>query len=756
METLAGKRRVIIAVSSSEARRAIASAFLAADGAPVSDRHRGMRLGGIALQPHQVDALSRLRSAIGDFGGALLCDPVGTGKTYCALAVASSYRRTLVVAPAVLRPMWDNAAIAAHVPVSFVSHESLSRGADAKLNSDLVIVDEAHHARNPATKRFIALSHLTAGRDVLLLTATPIHNRRDDLHALLSLFLGDRAATLSNAELGRIVIRREDELAPEKVGLPAIEQLRWYTLPNDEAIVTALIGLPTPVPPSDGGDGGALVTHSLIRQWASSDAALRGGLMRRRHRAIALIAALESGTYPSRAELTAWSIADDSVQLAFAELVASPADDTAALLAAIRAHEEAVSHLLQKVGRSSPRDQARADIVRQIRMLHRDVPVVAFSQYEDTVKAMFRLLASDGDVGALSGRGGHVANGCISRHEAITRFAPRASGHRPPRHADKMTLLITTDLLSEGVNLQDAGVVIHLDLPWTPARMEQRLGRIARIGSHHARVHSYAIHPAASAEAVARIEQILETKMQSASRLVGSFPSLTPALGSVGRNEPRLVERLRDRLADWAHDSASVDLSNSDLLSPPSVNALIRVAAVRTGVSGFLAACRRGGRLILLGSVGERISDDPMELLGIAERAGSPDCSVDAAAARSALEQIDNWMESSAALDDARPLESRSARANLLRRIALVVNRSRPHSRSRITSLAGDARRIVLSRIGASLERELIDLASLELSDERWLETLCERRYDRRTRVASMAAEDHEIVAIVLLINAFT
>ena len=48
-----------------------------------------------------------------------------------------------------------------------------------------------------------------------------------------------------------------------------------------------------------------------------------------------------------------------------------------------------------------------------------------------------------------------------------------------------MTLLLTTDLASEGVNLQDASVVVHLDLPWTAARLEQRVGRVARLASAH-------------------------------------------------------------------------------------------------------------------------------------------------------------------------------------------------------------------------------------------------------------------------------
>ena len=246
--------------------------------------------------------------------------------------------------------------------------------------------------------------------------------------------------------------------------------------------------------------------HSLIRQWASSDAALRGGLRRRSQRGIALIAALESGTYPSHAELSAWATGDDAVQLAFPELVASASDTAADLLPVIREHARGTRKLLEAIGTDSGRDRSRAEILEAIRRKHQGIPIVAFSQYEDTVAAMFRLLARDGGVAALSGRSGRVAGGAITRREVIERFAPRSSGRPPPSRAETVSLLLTTDILSEGVNLQDAGVIVHLDLPFTHARLEQRTGRIARLGSPHGSVFAYLFRPPATAETVARID----------------------------------------------------------------------------------------------------------------------------------------------------------------------------------------------------------------------------------------------------------
>ncbi|HEX6574542.1 MAG TPA: SNF2-related protein, partial [Gemmatimonadaceae bacterium] len=306
--------------SAIDARAAIANALLARS-------QRASSVGEIQLKPHQIEAVETLRSAIKEFGGALLADPVGTGKTFVALALIDADSDTTVVAPAVLRDMWIHAASIASRRLQFVSFESLSRRHVDSTGGNMVIVDEAHHARNPSAKRFANLSRLVSGKNVLLLSATPIHNRREDLVSLLRLFMGSRAESLNDAELARIVIRRA-KLRESTPGFPVTGDLDWCELTEDDRIPLMLLGLPPPLAPADGGDGGALVAHSLIRQWMSSDAALIGGLKRRLVRAEGLIAALEDGTWPSRAELASWISGEDTVQLAFAGLLAAPTPES--------------------------------------------------------------------------------------------------------------------------------------------------------------------------------------------------------------------------------------------------------------------------------------------------------------------------------------------------------------------------------------------------------------------------------------------
>ena len=126
-----------------------------------------------------------------------------------------------------------------------------------------------------------------------------------------------------------------------------------------------LLALPPPLPPSDGGIGGALLTWSLLRQWASSRAALAGALRRRIARGMALESALGDGRYPDRRELRAWSSVDDSIQLAFPQLVAQPTAAPDDLLARVRTHVDAVRALLARVRADNGVDTARAEAIRR-------------------------------------------------------------------------------------------------------------------------------------------------------------------------------------------------------------------------------------------------------------------------------------------------------------------------------------------------------------------------------------------------------
>ena len=253
------------------------------------------RLGGIILKPHQQSAVTRVEAALQEFGGALLSDDVGMGKTFVATAVARQFPHSLIVAPAALASMWRDALTTSGTSADFLTFERLSRKSQAstsRTDYDIVIVDEAHHVRNPATQRYRSLAKVASNARILLLTATPIHNRTSEMLALLSLFLGSRARALTATELSRCVIRRDrGDLAHDLV-IPIVMPAVHRQISDNPAIVQELMSLPPPIPFRDGGVGGALIGRGLVHQWASSEAALREAVRRRIAKAAALIASL--------------------------------------------------------------------------------------------------------------------------------------------------------------------------------------------------------------------------------------------------------------------------------------------------------------------------------------------------------------------------------------------------------------------------------------------------------------------------------
>src|SRR5438128_3209604 len=183
------------------------------------------------LAPHQVPAAERLVAIMRRYGGALLADAVGLGKSYVARAVALALGEPFaLVVPAVLAPQW-RALLAAHdAEAAIVTHESLSRSPSTTLHrparSCLFIVDEAHRFRNPATNRYRALARLIVGARVLLVTATPVHNRIADLFNLFHLFLRDHdlaalgIASLRRAARGALDAARQRRRPPHRRALP--------------------------------------------------------------------------------------------------------------------------------------------------------------------------------------------------------------------------------------------------------------------------------------------------------------------------------------------------------------------------------------------------------------------------------------------------------------------------------------------------------------------------------------------------------
>jgi superfamily II DNA or RNA helicase len=692
-------------------------------------------VGRIELHPHQASALQRLNDALDRFNGALLCDEVGMGKTYVAIAVARPFTDWMVVTPAALVPMWRSALERTESKAQLLTFETLSRadfdafrgGHRTTRRSDLVIVDEAHHVRNPRTNRYFALEHLVRGAKVLLLSATPIHNRRDDLVALLALFLGSRATTMTAAELSQCVIRREQRQLENSTPIPRVRPVTSHSVGDEPAIVDALMNLPPPVPVRDGGVASALVGRSLLHQWASSEAALREALRRRIGRAIALCNSLEAGTYPTLKELEQWVYDDGAIQLGFAQLLSSPTPGHVELLGGLRAHLAALQATKKRFN-SSMIDSNRADVVMQIRASRDKAKIVAFSQYTETIAMLYRRLVKYGYVAMLTSHGARVAGGPLTRTEAIARFAPLATGSRRPPRAEAIQLLLTTDLLSEGVNLQDADTVVHVDVPWTAARMEQRVGRVARIGSIHGEVYVHLIRPPSSAGTILNTEPTVERKWN---------------IALAEEDTPRKVERLRDHLDDWRQGSQLPTVGDD---SVPSV------AAATSDEDGFIAAVTLDGiKHLVVGDAGG-VTDELNPQLRACGLPIHMEAEVYQHAVRDAVDSIHRWCGTQRAASAAGIIASQAlGRRELIARIDLSIESAPPHQRSARLALAERARNVVTRPQCADVERELETILHASLPEEEWLAAVA--NLDTQQAIRSHSDVERICIHAILLLT---
>ena len=687
-------------------------------------------LGEVVLRPHQAEAVRSIRAAFREFGGALLADDPGLGKTFVALAIAAEYPHTLVAAPSALRSMWVAAAARCGVVIEFVSLEALSRGRGAP-PAPLLIVDEAHHAANPAARRYPALSLLAQRAKVLLLSATPVRNSSTELDALLGLFLSSRA--LDDAARARCTIRRA---TTAESGIPARDTRPAIVVPMRAPVAVHLRGLPPPLPVADGSAATGIVRAGLARCWASSLAALDRALRRRLQRGAALRASLEAGRLPTRLELRAWVVGDDSMQLAFPLLGGALRADVAACVRALERHIAAVQALRDITHPAVQRDAAcRAGHLLAICERHAGASVIAFTSFEATATALFSHLRQRPGTVLLTSTGARSAAGALDRSWVIEALGARPHDAAPRTDSSArrncVRLVIATDLLAEGVNLQGASVVVHLDLPWTPAALDQRVGRAARIGSSHQTVFDYRFAAPKGADRILRFARLQRRKSDHASR------ALAPGTAQ---------ERIRVAVRSWRADSPD---------RSPAV-----AAATGAHVDGFLACVESASRAWLLGGIAKgsaplRVSDDPgtIALLAEAVRRDDP-LSVDRREVDRVARAVVRWLSRRDGAVTAGVSGvgggSSVARRRVLARLDHLLHTASPSHLPTLAARVGRVRGTLHQSASAAVELHLQALLGGPSDSREWLDDL-EQRLAGVARRWTDARGSSQLKSILLL-----
>ncbi|HZI09364.1 MAG TPA: helicase-related protein [Myxococcus sp.] len=506
----------------------------------------------IMVKPHQVGVVQRVLSARRP--RFVLADEVGLGKTieagmvFSALRLSGLARRCLVVAPSHLTVQWlvelfhkfnqlftlmDSDRYAqslkeapdvspwARFPLVVTSLELLSRSEEHRRELegegafwDLVIIDEAHHLKGE--KAFEAAGVLARNSwGLLLLTATPMQLDPAEYHGLLTLIDPATAPTVAGFEER---LKRQEELST------AVRALMEGGKPA--AAVRALAKrFPEDAKLQGLEDRDALLEH-LAETYSLSDRLVRnrravvGGFSTRRlHRhPVALPPEELKVRDTALALLAGGTLRGAPLGNVLRRLESSPA----AFEGAVRANPVFKGQVdALKLPARDAKFSAFLGVLRGIWKPEPKAKVLVFTESRDTLEALQAELGREG-VEAL---GYHGDLPLVERDRQVARF----------RDPEGPQVLLCTEVGGEGRNFQFAHHLVHYDLPWSPSTVEQRIGRLDRIGQTHP-VEIHVFDPAGT---------LASDVLMLLADAVGVFGETVGGLDAV-------LEEVEDRLAELA------------------------------------------------------------------------------------------------------------------------------------------------------------------------------------------------------------
>ena len=148
--------------------------------------------------------------------------------------------------------------------------------------------------------------------------------------------------------------------------------------------------------------------------------------------------------------------------------------------------------------------------------------LIIFTESKETGAYLYNKLNGvfPDEVMFYSSNGGTYKNNKLSNVDSTylikENFDPNSKTRR-----DDVRLLVSTDILAEGINLHRSSVVINYDLPWNPTRVLQRVGRINRIGTEHENLHVYNFFPTLESDEHLRLEMNIKSKIQAFHETLG-------------------------------------------------------------------------------------------------------------------------------------------------------------------------------------------------------------------------------------------
>lgn len=592
------------------------------DPSSVSDLPKGFK-----RLSYQVDAVNQGFDLLRKHNGFFLADVVGLGKTVVATLIAKKFfytngypshlSRTLIVVPPALKDNWQETLnqFGLH-SYRIITNGSLHKVADPAIY-DLIVVDEAHKFRNDTAEAYDALQRLCkaptrrqlpdgsfARKKVMLVSATPLNNRPDDIRNQVLLFQDGKDSTLEVSNLQRFFNQCSEryEKAKKLSSMPEVQaevqaiynQIREKIvkpltvrrtrtdLRENEEYKTDLeeqgIIFPDINPPEKvlyelddelddlydrtmdairAGDGGLtyaryraieFLTPALKMKYANADLlslqlarimrtllakridssfhAFKKSLHRFKQATDAMVTMFENDRVYIAPNLKVTEhIVDGNEDELIEQIELAQETDPTITVCTSKDFEPGFLEILRKdaviltelvnewdVVEQDPKLDKFIEYLRTVLLQPEINPhkkLVVFSESAETTSYLAEQLVGHGFEKLL----------CIdasNRHKL--RHIVRENFDANILHKDfrnDYNIIISTEVLSEGVNLHRANVIVNYDTPWNATRLMQRIGRVNRIGSMAPVIYNYLFYPTAQVDGDIELQKKALMKLQA-------------------------------------------------------------------------------------------------------------------------------------------------------------------------------------------------------------------------------------------------
>lgn len=494
-------------------------------------------LRGFEPLPHQIDVAKRVINEMR--GRAILADEVGLGKTIEAGLILKEYmirglvKKVLILVPSSLVLQWTRElnqkfqipAMAQKKAWMWEKYDILVASMDtAKRNPhanvvlnqsyDMLIIDEAHKCKNQQTRNWQFVNQLQK-KYCLLLTATPLQNEIKELYNLVTLLKPGQLGNQSSFNNEYVKSKRKaknEALLREEINRVLIRNRRKdsHLYLTQRKVQT----IPIQLSPEE------RALYDGVSQFVREQFQQKNDM-----KTMLTLIVLQKEVCSSRNAVfhTLFKLFQRKGSL-------SP-------------EVERLIQLLRNVKSSAKVDQT-VQLIRQI-----PEKVVVFTEYRATQEMLMRALTAKG-IHAVS------FNGKMSRNKKdwmMELFQKRAQ------------VLVATEAGGEGINLQFCHYMINFDMPWNPMRVEQRIGRIHRLGQQHD-VHIFNFATRDTVEE--HIIWLLQEKIKLFESVIGEMETILTDWNQIQSLDQHLLElfvktsdqqRLRSELAEWVDNMIPQD-----------------------------------------------------------------------------------------------------------------------------------------------------------------------------------------------------